>query len=120
MCISPIPYGGTYCTVTTDCEPSLGLVCSTSTACGCPTASVVGMCDCPKVIGNEKFWDGDECVDAGLESESCNSTGYSGILAANPDNQCQTLAYNIYCISGICQYLYFFIFNITQCFNICS
>ena len=95
ICIQPIDYAGTYCTQDSDCVPSVGLICTSTTACGCPSASVASMCDCPKVVNNETYWDGTQCVAAGIQGDLCDTSG------VNPDYQCQTLTYNLYCTAGV-------------------
>ena len=99
-CKPLLTYAQSYCLSTSDCDTSKGLICNTGYNCGCPTASTVGMCDCPHISGNEKYWDGTNCVNSiATCGTTCSRTG------DNVNNQCQELTLNLECAnaSNVCE-----------------
>ena len=61
------------------------------------------MCDCPRVSGNEQYWDGTQCILAGAYNVPCLSA------AANPNYQCQELTLTLQCSGGFCVLVIFLI-----------
>ena len=93
-CHKYLNYGEQVCLQDQDCVPSKGLFCNTKSVanqCNCPTVSKDGMCDCRKVVGNEFFWNGIQCVAACFYGSSC----------AN-DYTCRGLINYLFCINSKC------------------
>lgn len=125
-CTGVLTYGQTGCTMDSECQSSL--ICNLNVAlnnCNCPIMSKTGMCDCPRIDGNEKYWDSnvEMCVPAVVfgmvcsidymcqtitQGATCSSygncyCGINGVLSTN--NKCKTCGslkyYNAKCYGSI-------------------
>jgi hypothetical protein len=90
-CITYYTYNSGACSNDNACEGNL--ICrSSGTSCNCPTSVNIGNCDCPRIIGNEYYWNGTNCVIARDYSQTCfnSSTNY----------MCKTLTESTLCIGS--------------------
>ena len=116
-CIPYKPYGMTTCSSNSECDTSKLLICNSGTgsSCNCPTTSVLGMCDCSKINGNEMYWTGSTCTIALSYGSSC--------LSPLSEYLCQTITQVTVCnnTSGSykceCAYLKYFHLSINKCLN---
>lgn len=94
MCATYLTYGQTGCTSDSDCRPNLSLTCNSylmSYSCNCPNESLTSMCDCPRIMNNESYWNSTHCVSAGIIGSQCTY-----------DYECQTITLGLACISNQC------------------
>lgn len=99
-CIDYMTYGAIGCTTDSHCQTSKGLICNLNplnNKCDCPLSSVTGMCDCKRVVGEEFYWDGSQCIRAASYGISCNSS---------MNRTCQVLYEPLFCRSGFCSLLF--------------
>ena len=54
------------------------------------------MCDCPRTNGNEMYWDGTQCADAGECGDQCSTSGFT----LNINYQCLTITTSLTCDAG--------------------
>lgn len=96
-CSNYFTYNGGICTSDSQCNQQFTqLVCKmiTTFSCSCPTVVSTGYCDCPsRTINNELYWNGSQCVSAGIYGTSCNNS-----------YECQILTHALICdiASRIC------------------
>ena len=103
MMFLPIEPKNSYsfpCTNTYQCQDYQGLFCeNVSNQCNCPVSSTIGMCDCPRSVSSEFYWDGTKCQNATEYGLSCSN--------ASTSYQCMTMTEGTICsLSGssyICQ-----------------
>jgi len=81
QCIDACPNANTYWDVSScrtyqtynqpcssyKCNPSYGLICSSSNACQCPTSMSGSYCDC----SSTQYWNGNQCVERSTFGGSC-------------------------------------------------
>jgi hypothetical protein len=73
-CVDYFNYSSVGCARNSHCQPGKSLICNlnpTSNQCNCPLTSIISMCDCNRVNGNEFYWNGSKCVSAKAEFSSC-------------------------------------------------
>jgi len=78
-CIQFLKYGQIGCTSSQQC--SLNLVCNVyplfdKNNCTCPVRSMLNMCDCERSRDKQMYWNGVECVQAGLKDSKCKKYDY--------------------------------------------
>jgi hypothetical protein len=107
-CSDPLNYSNAGCTSDSHCLSSLGLICngySANNPCNCPSASTVGMCDCPFQNGNEMYWNGTQCVQRLDENEICDQQLSYQCLSGLKCDKCSKVCINeSKCSSGWVQY----------------
>jgi len=91
-CIDSYSYDQGGCSNDKECLGNKNLVCKTGGAsCRCPQNVGNNRCDCPiREIGNEFYWNGDECVSAESFNQTCNN--------ANSNYMCKTLTEGTECL----------------------
>ena len=91
-CVNYHTYNTANCKSDSECNYNeTGLICRTSgESCDCPDTVGIGYCDCEhRALDNEYYWNGSQCVDAGLYGDACTN-----------NYQCQELTNLVTCDSS--------------------